>query len=235
MRRLDRAGARREFPERVGRPARGRVGRRACCRGGRCGARPRRRTARHAQPEVVLAVPGAPPRADQGRAPAPAGQPRRRAGLAARRSRALPGSDGRGDVQILAGDFNATLDHRELRALLDRGYDDAADAAGEGLDLDLAGAAQAAPRAAADDRPRARRPPRARRARHGRADPAQRPPRGDRRAAPARPRTAAAHVEVRTPALGGGAGRRAALRAARGDGARRAARARRSRRRSGSS
>ena len=40
---------------------------------------------------------------------------------------------GRGDGRILAGDFNATLDHPELRALLDRGYVDAADAAGAGL------------------------------------------------------------------------------------------------------
>jgi endonuclease/exonuclease/phosphatase (EEP) superfamily protein YafD len=46
---------------------------------------------------------------------------------------ALPGSDGRGDVQILAGDFNATLDHPELRGLLGRGYTDAADAAGKGF------------------------------------------------------------------------------------------------------
>ena len=36
-------------------------------------------------------------------------------------------------MQILAGDFNATLDHREFRKLLDRGYLDAADAVGEGL------------------------------------------------------------------------------------------------------
>jgi endonuclease/exonuclease/phosphatase family metal-dependent hydrolase len=42
---------------------------------------------------------------------------------------ALPNGDGR----ILAGDFNATLDHSEFRALLDRGYIDAADAAGAGL------------------------------------------------------------------------------------------------------
>ena len=33
----------------------------------------------------------------------------------------------------MAGDFNATLDHRELRALLDRGWIDAADAVGAGL------------------------------------------------------------------------------------------------------
>lgn len=39
-----------------------------------------------------------------------------------------------GDVPwILAGDFNATLDHRTLRETLERGYTDAADATGEGM------------------------------------------------------------------------------------------------------
>ncbi|MFI6268630.1 endonuclease/exonuclease/phosphatase family protein [Micromonospora zamorensis] len=38
-----------------------------------------------------------------------------------------------GGLQILAGDFNATLDHSPLRALLSTGYVDAADATGEGL------------------------------------------------------------------------------------------------------
>ncbi|MCG5471068.1 endonuclease/exonuclease/phosphatase family protein [Micromonospora sp. LAH09] len=38
-----------------------------------------------------------------------------------------------GGLQILAGDFNATLDHSPLRALLNTGYVDAADATGEGL------------------------------------------------------------------------------------------------------
>ncbi|MEU5881246.1 endonuclease/exonuclease/phosphatase family protein [Spirillospora sp. NPDC047279] len=36
-------------------------------------------------------------------------------------------------VRILAGDFNATLDHASLRDVLGRGYADAADRAGEGL------------------------------------------------------------------------------------------------------
>ena len=97
-----------------------------------------------------------------------------------RRIEALPSGDGR----ILAGDFNATFDHPEFRALLDRGYVDAADAAGAGPEADVARAAATATRAAADDRPHPRRPPRARGARHRRADPAQRPPRRDRRAAP---------------------------------------------------
>jgi endonuclease/exonuclease/phosphatase (EEP) superfamily protein YafD len=38
-----------------------------------------------------------------------------------------------GPVRVLAGDFNATLDHAPLRRLLSSGYRDAADAAGAGL------------------------------------------------------------------------------------------------------
>ncbi|HET7455906.1 MAG TPA: endonuclease/exonuclease/phosphatase family protein [Solirubrobacterales bacterium] len=43
-------------------------------------------------------------------------------------------SGGRGTPWVLAGDFNATLDQSQLRDLLDRGYRDAGDVAGEGLD-----------------------------------------------------------------------------------------------------
>jgi endonuclease/exonuclease/phosphatase (EEP) superfamily protein YafD len=51
-----------------------------------------------------------------------------RAGL-----RALPPATPEGPIRILAGDFNATLDHAELRRLLDTGYRDAADEVGAGL------------------------------------------------------------------------------------------------------
>ena len=47
--------------------------------------------------------------------------------------RALPPPSRSGPFRILAGDFNATLDHAELRRLLDSGYRDAADDAGAGL------------------------------------------------------------------------------------------------------
>lgn len=47
--------------------------------------------------------------------------------------RGLPSADKKGPVRILAGDFNATLDHAEFRAVRDRGYVDAADQLGEGL------------------------------------------------------------------------------------------------------
>lgn len=47
--------------------------------------------------------------------------------------RSLPPATPDGAMRMLIGDFNATLDHRELRSLLDSGYTDAADAAGIGL------------------------------------------------------------------------------------------------------
>jgi endonuclease/exonuclease/phosphatase (EEP) superfamily protein YafD len=48
---------------------------------------------------------------------------------------ALPAANAHGPVRVLAGDFNATLDHARLRAVLGRGYADAADRAGKGLVL----------------------------------------------------------------------------------------------------
>jgi endonuclease/exonuclease/phosphatase (EEP) superfamily protein YafD len=47
--------------------------------------------------------------------------------------RALPDPREHGLPNVLAGDFNATLDHRDLRRVLERGYTDAADATGDGL------------------------------------------------------------------------------------------------------
>jgi len=49
--------------------------------------------------------------------------------------RDLPDPDAAGVPRVLLGDFNATLDHHELRRLLARGYVDAADATGDGLQL----------------------------------------------------------------------------------------------------
>ncbi|WP_424534890.1 endonuclease/exonuclease/phosphatase family protein [Sphaerisporangium viridialbum] len=46
---------------------------------------------------------------------------------------ALPAAEPRGVVRVLAGDFNATLDHGVLRRLLGTGYRDAADVTGQGL------------------------------------------------------------------------------------------------------
>ena len=46
---------------------------------------------------------------------------------------AIPPADPEAPPRILAGDFNATLDHAKLRRLLDDGYRDAADSLGSGL------------------------------------------------------------------------------------------------------
>jgi endonuclease/exonuclease/phosphatase (EEP) superfamily protein YafD len=63
--------------------------------------------------------------------PAPTGP--RSAAEWRREMRRLPGAGAPGPVRLLAGDFNATLDHAELRRLLDRGYRDAAEQAGVAL------------------------------------------------------------------------------------------------------
>lgn len=43
----------------------------------------------------------------------------------------LPSADG--ELRVISGDFNATLDHRSLRSVLGRGYRDAGDETGNGL------------------------------------------------------------------------------------------------------
>ncbi|WP_181043858.1 endonuclease/exonuclease/phosphatase family protein [Actinokineospora auranticolor] len=45
----------------------------------------------------------------------------------------LPNPDSDGRPRILAGDFNATLDHNALTSFMARGYDDGAEKAGEGM------------------------------------------------------------------------------------------------------
>jgi endonuclease/exonuclease/phosphatase family metal-dependent hydrolase len=47
--------------------------------------------------------------------------------------RALPATGESAELGLLLGDFNATLDHNELREVIDRGYIDAADATGDAL------------------------------------------------------------------------------------------------------
>jgi endonuclease/exonuclease/phosphatase (EEP) superfamily protein YafD len=47
--------------------------------------------------------------------------------------RNLPSAPKSGAFRLLVGDFNATLDHSELRKVVARGYTDAADDTGNGL------------------------------------------------------------------------------------------------------
>ena len=85
-------------------------------------ARDRGRSASRARRAVEIAAVHPPP-------------PLRRCDHAAWRGdlRALPPATPDGPLRILAGDFNATLDHAELRRLLDTGYEDAAAEVGAGL------------------------------------------------------------------------------------------------------
>jgi endonuclease/exonuclease/phosphatase (EEP) superfamily protein YafD len=130
--RLDGAGARQQFAGRAVDPRPGASG------SGLLARRPLRPlpatsgNGPHAEPEAELDVPGAPPVRIKAVHPPPPVS-RSATPVWSRVLRALPGSDGRGDVQVLAGDFNATLDHRQLREVLDRGYVDAADAVGAGF------------------------------------------------------------------------------------------------------
>ena len=128
--------------------------------------------------EGVVDLAGAPPITIRSVHPRPpvskAAEPEWRAAI-----EALPGGDGR----ILAGDFNATLRPprvpRAARPRLRRRRGRRRRRA----EADVARTAAPTTRAAADHRPHPRRPPDPRRARHRGADPAQRPPRGDRRPA----------------------------------------------------
>ncbi|PYC75273.1 endonuclease [Micromonospora arborensis] len=80
----------------------------------------------------TIAVPGAPPvRVESAHPSAPYAVDQ--VGAWRTDLTAQPPATPDGGLQILAGDFNATLDHSPLRALLRSGYVDAADAAGKGL------------------------------------------------------------------------------------------------------
>jgi endonuclease/exonuclease/phosphatase (EEP) superfamily protein YafD len=85
----------------------------------------------NAMPEATVLVPGARPlraKAVHPVAPSPdRGVGRWEADLAS-----LPAA-GAGPPRLLLGDFNATLDHARMRAVLDRGYRDAAEVLGDGI------------------------------------------------------------------------------------------------------
>jgi endonuclease/exonuclease/phosphatase (EEP) superfamily protein YafD len=132
MRRLDRLGALKQFPGRSVDPRAGASGSGVLSRRPLEAVEAAPNAKGHAQPEVVLHVPGAPPVWVKAVHPSPPISATEASGWQEAMA-ALPGADARGDVEIMAGDFNATLDHRELRALLDRGWVDVADSVGAGL------------------------------------------------------------------------------------------------------
>jgi endonuclease/exonuclease/phosphatase (EEP) superfamily protein YafD len=89
------------------------------------------RASNFGQARAVLAAPGAAPVAVESAHPcAPAG---RYADACWAADQADQPTAGDGKPRLLLGDFNATLDHAPLRALVATGYRDAADATGEGL------------------------------------------------------------------------------------------------------
>ena len=129
--RLDRAGAARRLPGRLVQPRPSAAGSGIMARTElRPGGPPDLSGA--AQPEAVLdgtAVPALHVKAAHPRPPISSwGEQDWR-----RELRDLPGPRTGGALRILAGDFNGTIDNREIRRLLGRGYADAADATGEGL------------------------------------------------------------------------------------------------------
>jgi endonuclease/exonuclease/phosphatase (EEP) superfamily protein YafD len=125
--RLDAAGADRELPQRVAEPRDGASGTGLLARVP-LEAVPSADAGEHAQPAAQL---GDPPVVVTAVHPAPP-LSRAREDDWAHALDALPGAE-RSRLRILAGDFNATLDHRALRGVLGRGYADAADRAGAGL------------------------------------------------------------------------------------------------------
>ena len=128
---LDRAGARQALPGRIVDARPGAAGSALLTR------RPLRPAGKDdmtgaAQPEGAITVPGA------GRVQIKVTHPPPPTSVDAvedwhRLVRAFPGPRDGSTPRILAGDFNGTLDHREIRRLIDRGWFDAADATGDGL------------------------------------------------------------------------------------------------------
>ena len=92
----------------------------------------RRNTGGFQQASATIQLPGAPPvHLESVHPQAPAG-PEKYPGWEAD-LRDQPPADTDGPLRILLGDFNATLDHKELRDLIGTGYRDAADTVGAGL------------------------------------------------------------------------------------------------------
>lgn len=134
LRRLDAAGGRRRFPGRAVEVRPGAAGSALLARLPLRRRSPADDPTVAAQPEAELRLPGAPPvrvKAVHPFPPITARAERRWQAMLGRLPR--PTTAPRGPLRVLAGDFNATLDHRELRGLLEDGYVDAGDATGGGL------------------------------------------------------------------------------------------------------
>ncbi len=132
VRHLDAAGVRALLPGRVLQPRTGAAGSGLLARRALQAVRTDA-VAGHEQPEAKLALPGGRELRVKAVHPVPPTSSEAVANWR-RQLRSLGGPAARdGSPRLLAGDFNATLDHRELRDLIGRGFYDAADATGDGL------------------------------------------------------------------------------------------------------
>jgi endonuclease/exonuclease/phosphatase family metal-dependent hydrolase len=131
-RRLDSAGARELFPARVLQPRTGAAGTGLLARHE---LRPVDVAAidGHEQPEATLTLPGGRELRIKAVHPISPVSAARTREWREQLSRLGPPVADDGTPRVLAGDFNATLDHRELRDVLGHGFYDAADATGDGL------------------------------------------------------------------------------------------------------
>ena len=128
---LDAAGARRRFPYRVLDARPGAQGTGIMSRYPLTDAARPAGLVRMAMPEATLHVPGVAP--IRVKAVHPVAPLYSDVGVWRDSMRSLPRATPDGTVRMLLGDFNATLDHHELRDLIASGYTDAADATGQGL------------------------------------------------------------------------------------------------------
>jgi endonuclease/exonuclease/phosphatase (EEP) superfamily protein YafD len=130
LERLDAAGIARVLPHRVAEPLPGASGAAVLARAP-LAALASPHAGVNPQPAARLDIAGAPPVAITAVHPAPPVNGAREDGWSHALD-ALPDAEA-SQLRILAGDFNATLDHRALRGVLDGGYADSADRAGAGL------------------------------------------------------------------------------------------------------
>jgi endonuclease/exonuclease/phosphatase (EEP) superfamily protein YafD len=130
LRAIDAAGARELYPYRVADTYGEVQGSALLSRYPLTGAT-RPRDLRNAMPEATLHVPGAPP--VRVKAVHPVTPLHDDLAFWEHSLRSLPRATPDGELRLLAGDFNATLDQHELRDLIGSGYVDAGDATGIGL------------------------------------------------------------------------------------------------------
>jgi endonuclease/exonuclease/phosphatase (EEP) superfamily protein YafD len=130
VRRFDAAGARARFPYRVLDPRQGAQGSGLMSRYPLTDpVRPQR--LRMAMPEATVHPPGLP--ALRVKVVHPVAPLHDDVAVWRDGMRSLPRATPDGELRMLVGDFNATLDHHELRSVIASGYVDAADATGQGL------------------------------------------------------------------------------------------------------